>query len=165
MDQRLDFIYKRRSIRSYENKPLADGVIEELLKAAMAAPSAKNGQPWEFIVVTDEALLAELPERHPSGHLAKEAGTLIVIFGDPDEQLAHDLSAATQNLLLAASTLGLGTCWLGMRAERHPPIKDLLGIPEGMFIVSMIAVGQPAEQKEPRTQYDASKVHWQKYEG
>lgn len=165
MDPRLDFIFRRRSIRAYETSLLGQEAIEELLKAAMAAPSAMNQQPWEFIVVTDPEILAELPGRHPSGKLAKEAGTLFVIFGDPKEQLAHDLSAATQNLMLAAAALGLGSCWLGMREERHPPIKDLLNIPDGKYIISMVAVGQPTEIKEPRTQYDPAKVHWQKFGG
>ena len=165
MDPRLNFIYRRRSIRKYHLSELAPEVIEELLKAAMAAPSAKNGQPWEFIVLTDSTLLAEVLERHPSGYLARDAGTLFVMLGDPDEQLAHDLSAATQNLLLAATALGLGSCWLGMREERHPPIKELLDIPAGKYLISMVAVGKPAEEQPARTQYDPAKVHWQKYGG
>jgi nitroreductase len=166
MDPRLELIYRRRSIRRFARGELEPETITELLRAAMAAPSAKNGQPWQFIVVTDRQALEEMRERHPSGYLAAECAALFVILG-PGEHilLDQDLANATQNLLLAAAGLGLGACWMGMRAERQPPVKQYLGIPEDMRVVSMVAVGYPAEDKEPRTNYDESKVHWQKYGG
>ncbi len=166
MDQRLELIYRRRSIRRFARGGLEPETITELLRAAMAAPSAKNEQPWEFIVVTDREALEEMRERHPSGFLAAQCAALFVLFGPADRILLdQDLAAATENLLLAAAGLGLGACWLGMRAERQPPVKEYLGIPEDMRVVSMVAVGQPAEDKEPRTNYDESKVHWQRYGG
>lgn len=166
MDPRLDFIYRRRSIRKYQDRPLEPALIEELLRAAMAAPSASNSQPWRFIVVTDPDVREQLRDRHPSGELCASSTAVFVLYGDPEHvMLQQDLAAATQNLLLAASTLGLGACWLGMRDERQPPVKELLGIPDELFVVSMIAVGYPAEEKEARTQYDADKIMWQRYNG
>lgn len=164
MDPRLELIYRRRSIRRFKRGGLEHETIHELLEAAMAAPSAKNGQPWEFIVVTDPAAKEEMRARHPSGYLAADCAALFVVLG-PDEHilLDQDLANATENLLLAAAGLGLGACWMGMRPERQPPVKEFLGIPADKRVVSMVAVGHPAEDKEPRTNYDETKVHWQKY--
>ena len=164
MDPRLNFIYQRRSIRRYQQRPLDPSIIEELLKAAMASPSAKDGQPWRFIVITDQAVKDQLISRHPSGELCAACAAVFVLYGDPVQvMLQQDLAAATQNLLLAASALGLGACWLGMRSERQQPVIELLEIPPDQFIVSMVTVGWPAEQKEARTQYDPAKVFQQKY--
>ncbi|HES58473.1 MAG TPA: nitroreductase family protein [Firmicutes bacterium] len=166
MDTRLALIYRRRSIRRFERGELDHETIIELLKAAMAAPSAKNERPWEFIVVTERQALEDMRQRHPSGYLAAECAALFVLFGPAERiMLDQDLAAATENLLLAAAGLGLGACWMGMRAERQPPVKQYLGIPDDMRVVSMVAVGHPAEEKQPRTSYDETKVHWQKYGG
>ncbi len=164
MDPRLEILYKRRSIRAYDDQPLTKGQIEELLRAAMAAPSAKNGQPWEFVVLTERDVLIEISKRHPHAAFAAECSAAIVVFGDPSHiHLEQDLAAATENLLIAAAGMGLGTCWCGMREERQPPIKELCGLPEEKFIVSLVTVGYPKEEKPPRTNYDGSKVHWGKY--
>lgn len=166
MDPRLELLYKRRSIRRFRRGELPPEIIEELLKAAMAAPSAKNERPWEFIVVTDREAKEALRSRHPSGYLAGDCAALFVILG-PAEHVMLDqcLAAATENLLLAAVGLDLGACWMGMRAERQPPVKEYLGIPDDKRVVSMVAVGVPAEEKEPHTNYDETKIHWQKYGG
>lgn len=166
MDPRLEIIYRRRSIRRFRRGELAPQTINELLMAAMAAPSAKNGQPWEFIVVTDADAKEAMRERHPSGYLAAECAALFVVLGPADHILLdQDLAAATQNLLVAAAGMELGACWLGMREERQPPVREFLEIPDDKRVVSMVAVGHPAEDKDPRTNFDDTKVHWQKYGG
>lgn len=166
MDPRLSILYARRSIRRYQDKALPDELIDELLRAAMAAPSANNKQPWEFVVLTDPWLRRQMSRHHPHAAFASEAGAVFVLFGDPARRLLdHDLSAATENLLIAAAGLGLGACWCGMPEERQEPVRELCGIPPGRHIVSVVAVGYPAEDKPPRTQYDPAKVHWQRYGG
>ncbi|MGQ9632092.1 MAG: nitroreductase family protein [bacterium] len=166
-------ILARRSIRKYTDKPVSDEQIETLLKAAMAAPSAGNRKPWHFIVVTERAKLNELADKHPHGKMLYEAPLCIVVCGDPSlsfegEGQAYwiqDCSAATENILLAATGLGLGSVWLGVhpRKEREKFVRETLSIPPNIVPLCLISIGHPAEEKEPRTQYDPQRVHYQKW--
>lgn len=166
MDTRLNLIYARRSIRHYKPEPLDQETITELLMAAMAAPSEHSGSPWEFVVITDDRLKRQIKDAHPYARFADEAAAIIIVFGDPAlALLEHSLAAATQNILLAATGLGLGACWCGMSAERQGPVRKITGIPSSKWIVSLVCVGVPDEEKEPRTQYDPMRVHWQSYGG
>jgi nitroreductase len=132
----------------------------------MAAPSGKNLKPWHLVTVTERRVLDELAEAHPYGKMLKEATAAIAVCGDisvsPDYWI-QDCSAATENVLIAAAALGLGTCWLGChpREERVSAIRKVLGIPDDIGILSLIAVGYPAEKKESRTQYDPDRDHRQ----
>lgn len=164
MDSRLTAIFRRRSVRAFTGAAIAAADLQALLEAGMAAPSARNLQPWHFVVVTDRRQLEQLAEIHPYGKMLANAGAAIAVCGDttasPDFWI-QDCSAATENILIAAAMLGLGTCWLGMhpRAERVAAVRTFLAIPEQFGILSLIAVGVPAELPEPRTQYDGSRVH------
>ena len=170
-DARLLPILERRSIRKYTDEPVSLEDIDRLLQAAMAAPSASNRKPWEFVVVTDEDLLRRLRRRLIFGkHIAPAA---IVVCGNTRRAWPgpgrgfwiQDCSAATQNILLAAVALGLGTCWIGV----HPvgpfikAVKRILGLPRHIEPLGLIYVGHPAEQKPARTQYDPSRIRWQRY--
>ncbi len=165
----LDWIRARRSIRKYTGEPVTEDEIQALLEAAMAAPSASNRQPWEFIVVQDAALRQQLAETHPWSYMAADALVVFVVLGDEkkSDHWVEDASAATQNLLLAASALGLGAVWVGIypRAEREAHVRAALGIPEERRVLCLVPVGRPAEQKPPRTQFDAAKVHRERYGG
>jgi nitroreductase len=164
MDPRLNFIYRRRSIRHFQDKPVPRELLTELLHAAMAAPSAHDNRPWEFVVITQPELRLQIRERHPYARFANEAGAAIVVFGNADMPLMEQsLSAATQNILLGATALGLGAVWCGMSDDRQAPMRELIGLPEGKRIVSLVCVGYPSEEKEPRSNYDAARVHWEKY--
>ncbi len=164
MDPRLHFIYSRRSIRRFQNKPMPHELLDEILRAAMAAPSAHDNRPWEFLVITDAAVRLAIRERHPYARFANEASAVILTFGDADKPLLEQtLAAATQNMLLAAKALGLGAVWCGMTDERQEPMRELAGLPATKHIVSLVCVGYPAEEKDPRSNYDASRVHWEKY--
>jgi nitroreductase len=132
--------------------------------AAMAAPSARNNQPWEFVVVTDPAMRQKIATVHPNAKFAAQAGVVFFLVGDPSVRLMEQsLSAATQNLLLAATALGLGSCWLGVGENRQAPMQQIVEVPSSKLVVSMVCVGYPAEEKEARTNYDPGKVHWEKY--
>lgn len=167
MDERLNVIFSRRSIRAYTDEPVGEDDIQALLEAAMAAPSASNLKPWHFVVVTDRATLQALAAVHPYGEMLRQAGLGIAVCGDPEvsDSWVLDCSAATENILLAAAALGLGGVWLGChgRPERVEAVRRVLGIPESMGLLSLLSIGHPAEEKAARTQYDPSRVHHQRW--
>jgi nitroreductase len=168
VDKRLDIIFRRRSIRQYAPKPIPAPDIAALLEAGMAAPSASNLKPWHFVTITDRATLKALAEAHPFGKMLEKAGLAIAVCGDPEVSERYweqDGSAATENILLAAPALGLGAVWLGChpRVERKAAIRKVLNIPESIEILSLISIGYPAEDKPARTQFDASRVHAEKW--
>ena len=168
----LKTIFARRSLRRFTPDPVSDEDIDTLLKAAMAAPSAMNRKPWHFVVVTDRERLNALAEAHPFGKMLFEAPLCIAVCGAPSpwpvvrEFWVQDCSAATENLLLAATALGLGSVWLGVhpiypRIGRIARGRELLGIPRNVILLNLIAIGHPAEEKESRTQYDAARAHFE----
>jgi len=163
----LDMIKKRRSIRKYTGQAVTDEQIRQLLEAAMAAPSASNIQSWEFVVVRDPDLKRQLAQTHTWSHMAADAAAVFVVCGD--ERASHhwvaDASAATQNLLLAATALGLGAVWVGIYpgADREARVRQALAIPEEIRVLCLVPVGHPAESKPPRTQYEDSKVHYERW--
>ncbi len=161
-------ILERRSIRKYTNEPVSDDDLTSLLKAAMAAPSAGNQQPWEFIVVLDRETLNAMITFHSKGgfNMLGHAQLAIVICGDLERQLHKgywvlDCAAATENILIAAQSLDLGAVWLGIypRDGRVTKMKELLNIPENVMPLSMISVGHPADKKKPSDRYDPSRIH------
>ncbi|HHV62623.1 MAG TPA: nitroreductase family protein [Firmicutes bacterium] len=162
----FELIKRRRSIRSYTNQDVSPEHIQVLLEAAMAAPSGNDARPWDFVVVRDAALRKKIAETHTWSSMAASAPVVIVVCGD--ESSKHwiaDTSAATENILLQASAMGLGALWVGIypttRYEEH--IRSVLGIPANRRVLCVIPIGWPAEKKEPRTRYEASKVHYDKF--
>ena len=171
MEDVLDLIFKRRSIRFYDRKKLEKSTITKLLQAAMAAPSASNSRPWEFVVITDEETLAKLRSKLKYGNYNAPAAVVVcgnIAIAQNESAMRYwvqDCSAATQNLLLAAAGLGLGACWIGSypKEDVMGMLRETLEIPDEVFPLNVIYVGYPAEEKAPRTQYDESRVHWEKY--
>lgn len=168
LNPRLNDLFARRSVRAYQSREVSDELVRDLLEAAMAAPSAVAKDPWEFVVIRNRDTLARIATRLPNGTMLCEAAVGIVICGDlqraHDRQLSYllqDCSAAIENLLVAASMLGLGACWLGVhpREDRVAHLRSVLQIPESIVPVSAIAIGWPAESPEPRTRYRAAAVH------
>jgi len=156
-------IFARRSIRKYTAELVSEKDVRTMLEAAMAAPSASNRKPWHFIVVTDRRTLDKLAKVHPYGKMLSEAPLCIAVCGDKTispRYWVQDCSAATENLLLSATALGIGAVWLGVHPrERVNPIRKVLNIPENIIPLNLISIGHPAEDKEPRTQYDELRVH------
>lgn len=160
----IQTIFSRRSIRSYTAQPVGEEQVAILLKAAMAAPSASNLKPWHFVVLKKRETLDSLAEVHPYGKMLFQAPLGIAVCGDSAisaQYWVQDCSAATENLLLAATALGLGSVWLGVYPgeERVKAVRDVLGLPEMIIPLNLIPIGYPAELKEPRTQYDAACTH------
>jgi nitroreductase len=171
MAEILEQIMRRRSIRKYTDEPVTREELTTLLQAAMAAPSAMNRKPWEFVVVTEPERLAALRRRLVLGKY--NAPAAIVVCGNLKRAAPSiakdfwvvDCSAATQNILLAAAGLGLGTVWIGVYPLRPVMglVARLLGLPKQVQPLAVIWVGRPAETKPPRTQYDEANVHWESF--
>ncbi len=161
----LDYIYRRRSIRKFDpNKPVEAEKINELLKAAMAAPTARNNRGWKFIVVQDRARLDELAEMYPNASMLKSATLCIVPVANMNTwYYQQDLSNATMNILLAAPELGLGTCWCGINPDRHPDAALFFGTPKEWWIFALIAVGYPAEDKPNNTWFEEQHIFNEKW--
>ena len=160
----LDLIKKRRSIREYTNQMVTDSDVKTMLEAAMAAPSANNSQPWDFIVVRSEELRQQLAKMKTWSYMCAGASVVFAVCGDEkrSRHWVEDTSAATENLLLAAAGLDLGAVWIAVypQPEYEEHVRNLLGIPDTLRVLCLVAVGHPAESKPPRTQYDESKVHY-----
>ena len=168
MNPKLDFVFRRRSVRAYQARAVSDEALRDLLEAAMAAPSACGKDPWSFVVIRDSARLARLAEGLPNGKMLATAPLGIIVCGDlaraHDRQLSYllqDCSAAIENLLLAASALGLGACWLGVhpREDRIRHLSAVLSLPADVLPVAAIALGWPVETPAPRTRYTEANVH------
>jgi nitroreductase len=168
MNPLLQFIFARRSVRKYAPQPVAHDLVQDLLEAAMSAPSAVAKDPWEFIVVRTRETLQRLAAHLPNGQMLGQAALGVVVCGDleraHDRQLSYllqDCSASIENLLLAAHALGLGACWLGVhpRTDRVEHVRSLLHIPTHVLPVSIISVGWPDESPPPRTRYRVEAVH------
>lgn len=166
----LETILSRRSIRKFKKTPVPDEDINELLKAAMAAPSAGNSQCWEFIVVNDRKILNEIPKIHPYAQMVLESPVAILVCADLSLEKYQgrwmlDCSAATENILLAAQEKGLGAVWVGIYPEekRIREFEKLFNIPINIKPVSLIPIGYPDETKSPSNRFDKYKIHYNKY--
>jgi nitroreductase len=166
----FEAILSRRSIRKYLGTPVSEHDLHQLLDAAMNAPSSSNGQPWHFVVVSDRKLLDEIPRFHAYSNMLKEAPLAVVVCGDTKLEKTRgvwmqDCAAATQNMLLAARALGLGSVWLGVYPleERVSGVRALLGLPDNIMPLSIVAIGHPGETKPPANRFNPERVHRNKW--
>ncbi|NHJ39328.1 MAG: nitroreductase family protein [Asgard group archaeon] len=166
----MEAIKTRRSIRKFIDKLVSKEDIEDLIRAAMQAPSAGNKQPWQFVVITDRKKLDKIPDFHPYSIMLKESPLAILICAKVEtseycDYWVQDCSAATQNLLLAAHAKGLGAVWLGIYpiAERIDGIKQLLNLPPDIVPLSLNAIGYPAEKKDPINRFDKARIHYEEW--
>jgi nitroreductase len=164
----LNAIYARRSIRKFmPGKPVERHKLEALLQAAMAAPSACNIQPWDFIIIEDTASIQAI--QNGIEQYAQYNPTVIVVICGNNEFIPWkgygvvDCACAMENIMIAAPAMGLGTVCIGGFDPQK--VKEQLAIPENIEAVGMLYVGYPAEEKPPRTKYLEEAVHWGKYDG
>lgn len=165
----LDAISTRTSIRAYQDRPVGADTVELLLRAAMSAPSARNRQPWAFIVVDDKALLRQLADSLPYAQSAAAAPMAVVVCGVLTESQGatnagwwvQDVAAASENLLLAAHAVGLGAVWTGVYSyeDRVRAVRNVLGLPRHVVPLNVIPIGYPAENPAPKQKWDPAKVH------
>lgn len=164
----LDAISARTSIRAYQDRPVGADTVELLLRAAMSAPSARNRQPWAFIVVDDKALLRQLADSLPYAQSAAAAPMAVVVCGVLTESQGatnagwwvQDAAAASENLLLAAHAVGLGAVWTGVYSyeDRVRAVRNVLGLPRHVVPLNVIPIGYPAENPAPKQKWDPAKV-------
>ena len=169
----LDNIHARTSIRSYQPKEVEDEKIEQLLRAAMAAPTATNRQPWAFIVIRDKETMNELGSTLPYAKMVKDAPLAIAVCGDLTKAISgagieywvQDASAASENLLLAAQALGLGAVWTGVYPidERVKEVQKILQLPEQIVPLNVIPIGYPAENPLPKDKWKPENVHYDRW--
>jgi nitroreductase len=162
----MEAIFTRRSIRRYTPETISEELVESLLKAAMAAPSAGNAQPWHFIVIDDRDILNEIHTFHPFSEMLPQAALAILVCGDEkmENHPGHweqDCSAATQNILLAAHGSGLGAVWLGIEPDhdRVERISRMMDLPSHIHPVSLVAVGYPDEVKRASNRFKPERIH------
>lgn len=161
----MNAIFHRTSIRKYTEEPVAPGEIEQMLRAAMAAPSACNQQPWEFYVVTDRERLDAMASCSPYAKMLHTAPLGFAVCCRANcripEYAQIDCAAATENLLLMADTLGLGAVWIGIapQPERMADARAALGLPEELYAFAFVACGHPAVEKQQQDRYEPERVH------
>jgi nitroreductase len=157
----------RRSIRKFEDKPVPEAMVREILAAAMMAPSAGNAQPWQFVVMTDPETLAAAAAIHPHVKMAAQAPVGILVCGDLSLEKypgywVQDCSAAMQNLLLAAHGLGLGAVWTGVysREDRVRGFTELAGLPEHVIPLGFVPMGWPAQSAGEADRFREDRIHF-----
>lgn len=166
----LDNIATRTSVRDYEARPVEKEKIEKMLRAAMAAPTAMNKQPWHFVVVDQRNVLDALAGANPYAKMLKKAPLAIVVCGNTDKMIEgggrdfwiQDASAATENLLLAAHAMGLGAVWTGTypSEERCISISKVLSLSDNLIPLNMIVVGYPAEHPQPKQKFKEENISY-----
>ncbi len=166
-------IIDRTSVRRFTEQPVSDEMKSAIVHAAMSAPSGVNKQPWEFIVIDDRERLSQLADALPYAKMAAHAPMAIVVCGNPDRFLdgddstlwIQDLSAASENILLAANALGLGGVWtcLYPHPDRMASVREILNIPEAIIPFNLIPVGYPLSPHAPMDKWQPSRVHTNRY--
>ena len=163
-------IFKRRSIRRFENKPVEPEKIERILKAGMQAPSAHNLQPWEFLVVTDTEKREAVSKMSPWAGIVAKAPVTIIVVGHQENKdmlkyLPQDLGACTENILLQIAEEGLGGCWMGFYPDedRVESVRKYFSMPDDRIPFSVIALGYSSDENRFVDRSDMSRVHYNKW--
>ncbi|HTZ40265.1 MAG TPA: nitroreductase family protein [Syntrophales bacterium] len=169
----LKTIFSRKSVRSYKDVAVPKEKIEMLVRAGMAAPTAVDKRPWEFIVITDKKLLSRLADALPYAQMAKQAAAGIVVAGDTKKQWGGrdsiywimDCSAASENILLAAESMALGAVWTAIYPEegRAEAVRNILGLPGHIIPLNFIPIGVPQGTEKPKDKYNPAQIHWNKW--
>lgn len=168
----LENIHSRKSVRQYTSEPVCEEHIQTILKAAMAAPSAVNYQPWRFVVISEREELDAMAEMLPFAKMLKNAPLAIVVCGETtwfDGQenpfWSQDCSAATQNLLLAVEALGLGAVWTAAYPDpdRVEKISSYLNLPPNVKPLCTVPIGHPAGDDQPKDKWKPENIHYGKW--
>jgi nitroreductase len=163
-------LFTRRSIRKYQTKQVPIPLIEESIKAAMYAPSARNQQPWEFIIIDKRELLDEIPKFSPHASMAKDAPIGVLICLNRSYEVAEgffpqDLGAATQNMLLSLHDMGLGAVWTGVypREDRVTGFIKMLSLPENIIPFAFVIIGYPEKEPETADRFKPERIHYNQW--
>ncbi|MDA8173243.1 MAG: nitroreductase family protein [Nitrospiraceae bacterium] len=173
-NETLEIIYTRRSVRSYTGEAVPRETLMKILRAGMAAPSARNIQPWAFIVVTDRGKLDSLCAKLPYAKMLDKAGAAIVVCGVPEKDTVYggkywveDCSAATENILLACHALGLGAVWTAAHPneDRAATVREILNVPETVVPLNVIPIGVPKDKGHVIEKFREENIHWERWQG
>lgn len=168
----IENIMTRTSVRKFTDRSISKDTLETIVKAGMAAPTAVNKQPWDFVVVTERQVLDSLMANHPYSNLSTATAAIIVcgnmekaMEGDGQAYWIQDCSAATENILLAAHALGLGAVWCGVypMQDRIVPVRKTLKLPSYVTPLNIISMGYPAEDPQPKDKWNPANVHYQQW--
>ncbi len=170
-DAAIENIMTRTSVRTYSDRDITDGQLDTIMRAAMAAPSAVNKQPWRFIVVRDQALRDSISTNMNSMKMAKNAPVAVIVCGDMEATIdgeghsywVQDASAVSENILLAANALGIGSVWCGIYpiSERVDWFQKTFGMPESIIPLSCINLGFPAADVTPKDKWKPENIHYE----
>lgn len=161
----LDTIFNRKSVRKYTERPVEKAMLETLARAGMAAPSSKDRRPWEFIIVTDRKLLDAMGEGLPLARMLKDTKQAIVVCGDTvksENAWYLDCSAAAQNILLAAESMGLGAVWTAAYPypDRIKVVREVLNLPNHLIPLTVIPVGYPQGSDKAKVKFNKQQIHY-----
>ena len=161
----FEAIKQRKSIREYTEKKVEKELIEKIVDAGRVAATARNEQPWEFVVTYNKAVMKKICSMCPNGPFIKDASCLIAVFSKDTKYYLEDCSAAMQNMLLAIEALGLGGCWVaGDKKDYVEEIRKIFNLPEGYKLVSMLSVGYPKKKQGPKAKKPLKDMlHWEKW--
>ena len=164
----MNIIFKRKSVRSYLDIDVDDTTVEQIIRAGMAAPSAKNQRPWEFYVVRSKEILEKLAACSPYGKPVANASVAIVACYRTTDLYAKDMvlldmSCCCENMLIQASALDMGSVWISFAPvkERQEPAKKVLNLPENLDVFAVLPVGYPMGEGKPIDRFDPARIHWE----
>lgn len=166
----IEDIMTRTSVRSYSDRQVEKETVDTLLRAAMAAPTAGNKQPWRFVVIDDKAILQSISENFHTMTMAKDASIAVIMCGDTQSAFPgelsdywiQDVSAASENLLLAAHAMGLGAVWCGIypQMDRVEQFSEMLNLPGNIIPMACICVGYPSGETTPKDKWKPEYIHY-----
>jgi nitroreductase len=161
----FDVIKNRKSVREYSDKKIDKAIIEKIIDAGRLAATARNEQPWEFIITSDKKTMDKICAMCPNGPFIKDAPCLLAVFSKDTKYYLEDCSAATQNMLLAIEALGLGGCWVaGDKKDYAAEVGKIFGAPSGYRLVSMISIGYSKKPLGAKTKKPVKEMlHWEKW--
>lgn len=168
----METIFKRRSVRKYSDTKITDDQLKQIIKAGMAAPSAKNSQEWVFIVIRDKAIFDAFLGVHPNAFALKTADAAVLVCADLSKEKEpgqgwwiQDCSAAVQNMLLEATDMGLGSLWMGVhpKEDRINCIKTACRLPEGIEPLGLVSIGEQTKAYAPIDRYLEDRVYFNTY--
>ncbi|WP_304154571.1 nitroreductase family protein [Megamonas hypermegale] len=163
-------ILNRTSVRRFLDRKIEQEKLKQILQAGFAAPSAKNTQPWEFLIVQNKETLAKMATFSPYAGPIGRAALGMLVCADTNcnpfiDYCEQDCAAATENMLIAAKKLGIGSCWIGVysNSERVEPIRQYFSLPQNIVPLWMIAFGYPAETPKVKNKWNDAKIHYEKF--
>jgi len=162
--QPIELLKTRRSIRAYTPQAVPREIIEDIIDCGRLAPTARNEQPWEFVVVTDKALRSRIAQAADYGRFIAEAPVCVAVLSRQTKYYLEDGSAATLNILLAAHAHGLGACWVaGDKKPYAARVVQMVGAPEDYRLISLVSIGYPAEKPETGKRALREMLHWERF--